>query len=98
MREQYERLQIDHRFFSVSHPQTNRQAELTNKVLLNSLKKKIKEAKSEWVELLNQILWAYMTTTKISTGKNLFLLTYRTKAMILVKIGCPSARVLYFSL
>jgi hypothetical protein len=47
MREQCERLQIDHRFFSVSHPKKNGQAELTNKVLLNSLKKKIKEAKSE---------------------------------------------------
>jgi hypothetical protein len=26
--------------------------------LLNALKKKIEEAKSEWVELLNEILWA----------------------------------------
>jgi hypothetical protein len=47
MREQCERLQIDHKFYSVSHPQMNRQAELTNRVLLNGLKKKIKDAKSE---------------------------------------------------
>lgn len=66
-------------FFSVSHPQTNGQVELTNKVIFNSLKKKIKEAKSKWVELLNQILWAYMTTTKTSTGETPFLFTYRTK-------------------
>jgi len=46
---------------------------------------------------LNQILWAYITTTKTSTGETPFLLTYRTEAMIPVKIGCPSARVLHFS-
>jgi transposase InsO family protein len=69
IREQCERLQIDHMFFLISHPQTNGQAELTNRVLLNGLKKKIKEAKSEWTELLNEILWAYRTTTKTKVVK-----------------------------
>jgi hypothetical protein len=57
VREQYGRLQSNnHRFSLISHPQKNRQAELTNRVLLNGLKKKIKEAKLEWIELLNEIL------------------------------------------
>jgi hypothetical protein len=97
MREQCERLQIDHKFYSVSHPQMNRQAELTNRVLLNGLKKKIKDAKSEWAELLNEILRAYRTTTNNSTGETPFLLIYGTEAMIPAEIGCPIARVLYFS-
>jgi hypothetical protein len=75
----------------------NEQAELTNGVLLNGLKKKIKDVKSEWVELLNEILWAYRTTTKTSIGETPFLLIYKTKSIIPAKIGCPNARVLCFS-
>jgi len=57
MREYYQRLHIDYRFSSISHPQTNDQAKLTNIILLKGLKK-IKEAKSEWVKMLYEILWA----------------------------------------
>ena len=59
--------------------------------------KKIKDAKSEWAELLDEILWANKTTTKTSIGETPSLLTYGTKAMILVEIGCPSAKILDFS-
>ena len=46
---------------------------------------------------MNEILWAYRTTTNTSTGETPFLLTYGIEAMILVEIGCPSAKVLHFS-
>jgi hypothetical protein len=78
MREQCQRLHINHHIYSVSHPQKNSQAELTNRVLLSGLKKKIKEAKSEWVELLNEILWAYRMTQKTSTDETPFILMYGT--------------------
>jgi hypothetical protein len=52
---------------------------------------------SEWTELLNEILWAYRTTTKTLIGEILFLLTYGTEAIIPTEIGCLSARVLHFS-
>jgi len=39
MREYYQRLHIDHRFSSISHPQTNNQVKLTNIILLKGLKK-----------------------------------------------------------
>jgi len=61
------------------------------------LKKKIKEAKSKWAELLNEILWPYKTTTKTSIRETLFLLTYEIEVMIPVEIGCPSTKVLHFS-
>jgi transposase InsO family protein len=41
MKEQCQRLHNEHQLSSISHPQTNGQVELTNKVLLNGLKKKI---------------------------------------------------------
>jgi hypothetical protein len=40
----------------------NDQDELTNRVLLNGLNKKIISVKSEWAELLNKILWTYKFT------------------------------------
>lgn len=58
----------------------------------------IKEAKSEQVELLNEILWAYRTTQKTSIGETSFLLTYRTEVMILAEIGCSSHIVVHYTL
>jgi len=100
IREHCQSLDIDHRFFTVSHPKTNGQAELTNRVLLNGLKKKkkeVKEAKLEWVKLLNKTLWAYRTTKKTSTRESPFLLTYESEAMILADIGCPKYMVVYYT-
>jgi hypothetical protein len=64
--------------------------------LLNGLKKKIKETKSEWAELLNEILWAYKTTQKTFTSETSFLLIYGTKDMIQIEIGCPSHQVVNY--
>jgi len=57
MKKQCQRLHIEHQLSSISHPQKNGQVELTNKVLLNGIKKKITEARLKWVELLNEILY-----------------------------------------
>ena len=37
---------------SVEHPQTNGQAEATNKVILNEMKKRVGKAKGRWTEEL----------------------------------------------
>jgi len=60
---------------------------------LNSLKKKIEEAKGDWAKLLDKILWVYKITWKTSP----FLLTYGTETVIPVEIECSSYRVLHFS-
>jgi transposase InsO family protein len=54
-RELLEGLQVRHYFSSMENPQTNGQAEATNKVILNGLKKRLKDAKGNWVENLNQV-------------------------------------------
>jgi len=46
----------------VEHPQTNRQAKATNKVILNELKKRLGTAKGRWTEELLEVLWAYKCT------------------------------------
>ncbi|XP_058761331.1 uncharacterized protein LOC131634721 [Vicia villosa] len=79
-------------FTSVEHPQTNRQAEAANRVILRGLKRRLGEAKRAWVEELHSILRAYRTTPYSSTGETPFRLTYGTEAIIPVEIREPSRR------
>ncbi|XP_070019374.1 uncharacterized protein [Nicotiana sylvestris] len=74
------------------HPLGNGQAESTNKVIINHLKKRLEESKGNWPELLPRVLWAYRTTTKTSTGETPFSLVYGAEALIPVEIGEPSTR------
>ncbi|XP_070021775.1 uncharacterized protein [Nicotiana sylvestris] len=74
------------------HPVGNGQAESTNKVIINHLKKHLEESKGNWPELLPRVLWAYRTTTKTSTGETPFSLVYGAEALIPVDIGETSTR------
>ena len=75
---------------SVEHPQTNGQAEATNKVILGQLKRRLGSAKGLWAEKLLEILWAYRCTLQTSTGETPFNLTYGTEAMLPVEINEPT--------
>ncbi|KAK3002810.1 hypothetical protein RJ639_019376 [Escallonia herrerae] len=72
---------------------TNGQTEVTNRTLLQGIKKKLNGAKGLWVDELPKILWAYNTTTRTSTGETSFSLSFGTDALIPVEIGLPSLRV-----
>ncbi|XP_070017879.1 uncharacterized protein [Nicotiana sylvestris] len=61
-------------------------------MILNILKKKLEDAKGLWPELLSEVLWAYRTTPKTSTGEMSYSLLYRTGAVIPVDVGEPSLR------
>nr|XP_009758262.1 PREDICTED: uncharacterized protein LOC104210972 [Nicotiana sylvestris] len=67
----------------------------TNKIIVNNLKKRLEESKVKWPKVLPRVLWAYRTTTKISTGETPFLLVYGTEALISVEIGEPSTWYMY---
>ena len=64
--------------------------------ILKNLKTRLEKSKSEWVEDLPSILWAYHTTSKILTREMPFSMVYGTKFVILVKIGMPSFRTSNF--
>ncbi|RDY10120.1 Tf2-9, partial [Mucuna pruriens] len=89
-------LKIKQVFTSVEHPQSNGQAEATNKVILKGLRKRLEEAKGRWVEELHQVLWSYHTTPHSSTNETPFHLTFGTEAMIPVEIGEPSPKTALF--
>ncbi|KAK2991305.1 hypothetical protein RJ640_024570 [Escallonia rubra] len=86
-------LSIEQRFTSVAHPQTNGQTKVTNRTLLQGIKKRLDGAKSLWVEELPKILWAYNTTTRTPTGETPFSLSFGTEALIPMEVGLPSLRL-----
>ena len=74
------------------YPQSNGQAEVTNKTLITALKKRLEQAKGKWVEELPDVLWAYQTTPGRPIGNTLFALAYGMDAIIPTEIGLPTIR------
>ncbi|XP_074337069.1 uncharacterized protein LOC141674249 [Apium graveolens] len=73
---------IRHKKSSVTYPQGNGQVEVTNRILLRGIKKRLRESKTKWPEELPNVLWAYRTSPRISTGETPFKLDNGTKAML----------------
>ncbi|CAL8136497.1 unnamed protein product [Prunus armeniaca] len=72
------------------YPQGNGQAEASNKIILDCLKKRLEGAEGKWVDELSGVLWAYRTTKRRSTGETPFSLTYGTEAIIPPHVIVPS--------
>ncbi|KAL5698033.1 hypothetical protein ACHQM5_029121 [Ranunculus cassubicifolius] len=58
------------------------------------MKKRLTEAKGNWVKELPAVLWAYRTTPKHSTGLSPFHLTYGTKAVLPTELMAPTSRTM----
>ena len=63
---------------------------------MNGLKKRLDGAKGRWAEELPNVLWAYRTTPKMSTGEISFSLIYGAEAMIPAEVNLYSARIAGF--
>ncbi|XP_059295612.1 uncharacterized protein LOC132048949 [Lycium ferocissimum] len=87
-----ERLKIKRIASSPYHPCANGQAKSTNKILVQNIKKKLKDAKGRWPEELLGVLWAYRTTAKTSIEETPFFVVYGAEALIPIEIGEPSIR------
>ncbi|XP_070040222.1 uncharacterized protein [Nicotiana tomentosiformis] len=74
------------------HPSANGQAESTNKVIIQNLKKRLEAAKGKWPEELAGVLWAYRTKAKSSIGETPLSLVYGVEALIQVEVGEPTLR------
>ena len=91
-RDFYSNLGIKNQFSSPGHPQANGQTEVTNRILLKIIKAKLDDAKDAWLEELPNVLWAYRTTMRTSTGETPFRLTCGIEAVIPVEVGVTSIR------
>ena len=63
-------------------PQSNRQAESTNKSVVNMLKNRLEGSHKKWAEELHGVLWAYRTTPKTATHETPYSLVYGSEAII----------------
>nr|XP_009781191.1 PREDICTED: uncharacterized protein LOC104230152 [Nicotiana sylvestris] len=88
----FEKWHIGRILSTLYHIAGNGQAESSNKSILNIMKKNIEDAKGLWPKILPEVLWAYRTTPKTSTGETPYSLVYGTKAVIPVEVGEPSLR------
>lgn len=70
----------------MEHPQTNRQGEATNKMIIGKFKKRLDGAKRRWVEELVEILWAYRCTPQSTTQEIPFRLTYGIDAKFSIEV------------
>ncbi|KAJ9561688.1 hypothetical protein OSB04_006848 [Centaurea solstitialis] len=74
------------------YPQSNGLAESSNKVIINSIRKRLKGAKGKWVEELPSVLWANRTTPRASTGQTPYSLVYGCEAVLPIEAQIPTAR------
>ncbi|RVW28055.1 Gypsy retrotransposon integrase-like protein 1 [Vitis vinifera] len=80
----YSELNIRNLYSTPRYPQSNGQAEATNKTLITALKKRLEQAKGKWVEEL----------PGRPTGNTPFALAYGMDAVIPTEIGLPTIRTM----
>ncbi|XP_074326700.1 uncharacterized protein LOC141664647 [Apium graveolens] len=84
---------IELRFTSVVYPQENGEAEVSNRIILDGLKKRVERSRNTWVDELLPILWAYRTTCKVTTEAIPFMLAYGAEAVVPLEITHGSPRI-----
>ena len=90
-------LGIKNRYSNPTYPKGNGQAKAINKVIVNGLKKRLDDAKGQWVEELPHVLWTYRTTPRRSTKETPFSMTYGAEAIIPLETGFPTSRTSSFN-
>ena len=89
-------MSIQLRISSVAYLQANGQAKISNRTILHGLKTRLEGANGAWADELPTVLWAYRTTSRVSTGETPFNLVYGAESLIPVEISCQSPRLSAF--
>ena len=69
-----------------------------NKIIKHNLKAKLAAKKGSWAEKLPQVLWAYRTTERSSTGETPYSMAFGAEAVIPVETSFSSPRIQLFQL
>ncbi|KAF8085674.1 hypothetical protein N665_0652s0002 [Sinapis alba] len=74
------------------YPQENGQAESSNKIIIDGIKKQLDLKKGLWPDELDGVLWSHRTTPRGSTKTTPFSLAYGIKAMAPAEVNVTSLR------
>ncbi|XP_042409915.1 uncharacterized protein LOC121999281 [Zingiber officinale] len=96
LREWCEGYGIQRAFAYVDYPQSNKQAEVTNREILRILRARLDHIGCSWVDDLPSMLWAIRTTQKEGTSMTPFHLVYGGKAVVPVEVMVESDRVQHY--
>ncbi|CAN6686566.1 unnamed protein product [Malus baccata var. baccata] len=75
------------------YPQSNGQAEASNKILVNIIKRMVIDSPEKWHEMLGNMLWAYRTSKRAGTGTTPYALTFGQDAVLPMEINVGSVRI-----
>ncbi|RWW19930.1 hypothetical protein BHE74_00006073 [Ensete ventricosum] len=92
-KEFYESYKIQLRFSSFRHPKANGVVKVTNRAILEGLKRRVTGEHRTWVDEIPSILWASRTTLKTPTGESPFILAFGTEAVLPPEVVYPTFRV-----
>ncbi|KAK9042736.1 hypothetical protein V6N11_017799 [Hibiscus sabdariffa] len=71
-----QRYGVRHRIATAYHPQTNGQAEISNREIKQILEKTVSTSRKDWSSKLDEALWAYRTAFKTPLGMSPFKIVY----------------------
>lgn len=84
-----EQLGIDQRFVSVVHLQTDGLVEVSNRTILQGVKKRLNNTKANWIEELSSVLWCLRTTPQNAIGESPFSLCFSLEALFQQRLAPP---------